>query len=479
MNYNKHHHIKHTTLRFFRYFAILFVVSMTSLAGCKKFVEAEPPKSQLLGEQIFEEASTAVAALAGVYVQMRDNDNGMLCGQSWGMPIYMAQYADELINYSNRGQNYGENFFKNVLFVDSEDIYSLWNVAYNQIYNVNAIIEGVEKSVKLTDSEKLQLKGEALFIRALLHFYLLNLYGDVPYVSSTDYLVNRNLSRLPTETVYEHILTDLKNAEAFLGENYPSAERVRPNKYVVRALMARVYLYKKDWLNAEAMATAVIDHNSTYQLSSNLGDVFLKGSAGTIWAFKPNLEGSNTDEGFTNILLYSPVPYSRSISPSLLDAFEPGDQRRDEWIGSYSEGSDTWYFPYKYKQRGNTGTGINREYPVILRLEEQYLIRAEARAQQENIGGAQQDINMIRNRAGLLDTQASTKTALLEAVLHERQVELFTEYGHRWFDLKRMGKSDEVLSVVKPNWNSEDKLLPIPEKELLVNPNLNPQNPGY
>jgi len=61
----------------------------------------------------------------------------------------------------------------------------------------------------------------------------------------------------------------------------------------------------------------------------------------------------------------------------------------------------------------------------------------------------------------------------------ERRIELLGEWGHRWFDLKRTGRADVVLSGLKPNWNSEDVLLPIPESEILSNANLLPQNPGY
>ena len=198
-----------------------------------------------------------------------------------------------------------------------------------------------------------------------------------------------------------------------------------------------------------------------------------------IWAFQPALEGGNAEEGFTYILVSSPVPSLQSISQSLMDEFEAGDKRRQQWIGVFSENGNTWYFPYKYKIRDNTGNMITKEFPVVMRLEEQYLVRAEARAQQEKIPEAQLDLNTIRNRAGLADTDADSRTTLLNAILHERQVELFTEFGHRFFDLKRMGKADEVLGTIKQNWNPEDKLLPIPEKELLVNPKLNPQNPGY
>ena len=112
-------------------------------------------------------------------------------------------------------------------------------------------------------------------------------------------------------------------------------------------------------------------------------------------------------------------------------------------------------------------------------MAEQYLIRAEARANLGNAIGAQDDINKIRQRAGLNATTASTTAELLEAILNERRVEFFTEHGHRFFDLKRTTMLNTTLESVKPGWENTDRVFPIPEKELLVNPNLLPQNPGY
>jgi hypothetical protein len=117
----------------------------------------------------------------------------------------------------------------------------------------------------------------------------------------------------------------------------------------------------------------------------------------------------------------------------------------------------------------------------VFRLAEQFLIRAEARAHLDKITGANSakaDLNMIRDRAGLPPTVASTKEEMLAAILQERRMELFVEWGHRWFDLKRTGKASEVLSVLKPRWDPTDVLYPIPYNELQLNPNMM-QNAGY
>ena len=107
------------------------------------------------------------------------------------------------------------------------------------------------------------------------------------------------------------------------------------------------------------------------------------------------------------------------------------------------------------------------------------MIRAEARAHLRNFEGARQDLNRIRNRAGLGNVTVDSLEGLLDAILKERQVELFAERGRRWFDLKRQGKASEVLAPIKSNWQETDVLLPIPGPELEINPNLLPQNPGY
>ena len=93
--------------------------------------------------------------------------------------------------------------------------------------------------------------------------------------------------------------------------------------------------------------------------------------------------------------------------------------------------------------------------------------------------GAKNDLNLIRNTAGLANTTAVTVDEVLADIMAQRRFELFTEFGHRFFDLKRMGMLDAVLPETKSGWKDTDRLWPLPTSELTVNPNLNPQNPGY
>jgi hypothetical protein len=120
---------------------------------------------------------------------------------------------------------------------------------------------------------------------------------------------------------------------------------------------------------------------------------------------------------------------------------------------------------------------------MVFRLAEQYLIRAEARAQQDNLIEAISDLDVLRNRAGISliknTTPGISKTNLLLAIEKERQVELFAEWGHRWLDLKRTNRADIVLAPTKSKWSKDDTLYPIPTSEFNKNPRLGDQNPGY
>lgn len=433
-------------------------------------LEVETPTHLLSGETLFTDPNTAEAAIISIYAKMRES--GFLSGGSQGLSNLMGNYADEIEYYSpNRLAE--EQFYKNTLSPEDLTVAAMWDTAYNNIYAANAIIEGVAGSAYFTPEEQALFTGEALFIRALIHFYLVNLYGDIPYITTTNYIENSSVSRDPEPVVYEAIIADLQKAVAQLPETDASGERLRPTSYTAAALLARVYLYTENWELAQQYASRVIDNTGW---EPNIENVFLKTSASTLWQFSPNDPGLNTYEAATFIVLSAP-PAERALSNEVVNDFEEGDLRLTNWVGEITDGTTTWYYPFKYKVgQGATNT---EEYSIVMREAEQYLIRAEARARMGDVVGAQADINKIRARAGLANTNASSESELLTAIIHERRVELFTEHGHRFFDLKRTNKLDAVLGPVKPGWNATDALLPLPQKELVANPNLQPQNPGY
>ncbi len=154
-----------------------------------------------------------------------------------------------------------------------------------------------------------------------------------------------------------------------------------------------------------------------------------------------------------------------SLSKWVMDSFEAGDQRKMQWIDTaFVGGADTFYYPYKYKVA--EANAPLTEYFSVFRLSEQYLIRSEAEVKLGELDNATSDLNVVRNRAGIGNSSASTDAELLASIMNERKVELFTEWGHRWLDLKRTNAVDEIMSVVVPekggSWQSTDQLYPIP-----------------
>jgi hypothetical protein len=363
---------------------------------------------------------------------------------------------------------------------------------YPYVYTTNSAIEGVTSSTGLTPSIKNHLLGEAKFMRAFLYFYLVNLYGNVPLVLTTDYTVSSALSQASKADVYEQIKADLLDAENLLSENYLDGtllktytERVRPNKWAATALLARVYLYNNEWANAEVKASAVIN-SGVYTLSTPT-TAFLKASLNNkeaIWQLQPVASGWNTEDAKVFVINQAqgeskPV----YLSQSLLNAFDTTDARKKNWIKDTTIGSAKYFYPFKYKAAKQNDPVT--EYVMVLRLGEQYLIRAEARAQQSKLIGAnsaEADINTIRQRAGLTNTAASTKTDLLAAIELERRLELFSEWGHRWLDLKRTLRANAVMGIATPTkggtWQSTDQLYPIPLYDIDKNHQLG-QNDGY
>jgi hypothetical protein len=455
---------------------VLACGSLLSIISCKKFVGIDAPNTQLVRTTVFTNDATANAAQISIYSQMAIGsafDISLLCGYS----------ADEFTNYSTANERV--EFYLNALTPQNGSVNNLWGQYYNLIYQANAVIEGVQNSNTISSSVKQQLIGEAKFLRSFWYFYLTNLFGDVPLLLTTDYKVNSSPSRVSANNIYEQIIKDLKDAQSLLSSNYVAADgitttvdRLRPTKWSATALLARVYLFKGDWVNAEAEATSVINKTSLFNLSSDLNKVYLKNSTDAIWQITVGTDiGVNTIDGLTYIL--NSTPNTVTVSPQLLNSFETGDNRKNEWIGNVTVGNQTYYFPYKYKVW--LGNDID-EYSMVLSLSEQFLIRAEARAQQNKISEAQADLNKMRNRAGLGNISANDKNLLLAAIIHERQVELFSEWGYRWLDLKRWGMVDAVMTSVTPTkggtWNTKQKLYPIPQPEININGHLT-QNPGY
>ncbi|HXB29338.1 MAG TPA: RagB/SusD family nutrient uptake outer membrane protein [Puia sp.] len=449
---------------------LCIVVYVMVFGSCQKFVDIGAPKTKLVGTNVFTNDQTATAAMTGIYGKMMGNNGSFLNTE---LSLLGGLSADEFVDYS--GVPIRQQFYQNALSTGNSEVFSLWSDAYNYIYQANAILGGIKNAAGISVSVKKELEGEAKCIRAICYFYLLNFYGDVPLAVTTSYQVNTNLSRLQPAEIYQQIISDCEDAQNLLPEDFSfsNGERVRPNHFAATALLARAYLFMKDWKNAEIQADSIINRSDLFTLPVDLNLVFLANSSEAIWQLEPVQPGLNTIEG--NSFILTAFPNSVALSDSIVKAFEPGDGRRLNWIDSIVIDGSAYYFPFKYKVQ--TGFQVT-EYCMVLRLAEQYLIRAEARAEQGNLTGAADDLNLIRNRAGLSNTLASDQNDLLAAIQQERRVELFTEDATRWLDLIRTGKASQVLSNFKNDWKTTDTLYPIPLSELQNDTRLT-QNPGY
>lgn len=461
-------------------FGILLLFLYTS---CKKFVEIPPAPNLIVSDQVFSDSADANAAVLGMYTNMVGPNSTSLGAYNGAISIYTGLSSDEL--YSTRGIANENAIYANAVLPTNNIIPVFWSGgtgSYSIIYKANAIIEGLSKSATISTTVKNQLIGEAKVVRAFCYFNLINLYGAVPLITSTDYNVNAVLPRTSVDSIYQQITTDLTSAQSLLPVSYPSIGKARPNRFTAEALLARVYLYQRKWTEAETVSSDIIN-SGVYSLESNLNNVFLAGKNESIWEVIPTQSGYETAEGFFFIPTSTTVKPKYVISNSLLNAFEPGDERKvvGNWLKVNTVSGITYYYPTKYKLGRDNNTTPLENY-VVFRLAEQYLIRAEAMAQQNKLTDAASDLNKIRNRAGLANTTATTQTDLLTAIYHERRVELFCEWGHRWFDLKRTGQVDAVMSIVAPQkggiWNTNWQLYPIALSELQANPYLI-QNPGY
>ncbi len=299
----------------------------------------------------------------------------------------------------------------------------------------------------------------------------------MPLNLTTDYRVNATANKTSKELLYAQIISDLIDAEKLLSANYISTERIRPNKWAAKALLARVYLYTEQWNLASQKATEIIDQKAMYSLVSDLDKVFLKNSTEAIWQLMPNA-GTNTNDGALYILTATPT--NVSLSQNALPASEPTDNRKIKWIKEFSNATGVYSYPFKYKVKTTTASSGVTEYSMVIRLAEIYLIRAEAQAKMSQPVTALEDINLIRNRAGMnVSLVGLNLIQCLEEIEKQRSLELFTEWGHRWFDLKRTGRISEVLAPIKgASWKDSDSLFPIPDIEIDRNPNVD-QNIGY
>jgi hypothetical protein len=439
------------------------------LTSCDDFIKIDPPRTDLVRSTVFANDATANAAVSDIYAQLKND--GFASGSPSSLSLLAALSSDEMLQYGQRNTDQYLQFNENTLQSTNPMLASLWSNIYLVIYKTNSVIEGLAASPGVTQQMGQQLTGEAKFIRALSFFYAVNLWGDVPLTLTPDYKTNNSIARSPVADVYAQIVADLTDAQSLLKDDFSASkgQRVRANAGAASALLARVFLYLEDWQNAETQASKVIANSATYSLASDLTTVFGTSSKEAIF----QLWSNQYPRDYITFVATPVLGPAYAVLPGgFANTFEIGDNRVPAWTTTINFQGTSYFSSRKYIAFAVAPV----DYSTVLRLAEQYLIRAEARAHLGKLPEASADLNAIRNRSGLSNTSAATQSDLLDAIIGERRVELFAEFGHRWFDLKRIHKADAMLSVIKTDWTASDALYPIPEAQIISDPAIT-QNP--
>jgi len=444
------------------YWVLCYLLLATS---CKKLIAVDAPSDEIPAESVFSNDQLADAAVADLYYQMA----GYFVETA--LPLINSMTADDITTLSPSQLRYVNNA------IPSTDVLLLtsWRNIYKIIYGANAMLEGLAASNGVSPDKARQLRGEAKFLRAFCYYYLVTCWGDVPLLTATDLDHTALASRAPVDSVYSFIASDLYYASLLLPDAYMTGEKTRANKWAAVALLARIYLQQGKWEDAIVQSSAVIN-TGLYTPLISPDSVFLRNS-------KPAVLQIWKSEGYTLLgQTFLPVSdggfSSYPFTDDFMQSFEENDKRKRSWTNVFPYGGRNYYNSYKYRNRSAAVAG-KEEYLMVLRIEEQFLIRAEAYAWLGNNGAAIDDLNVIRVRAGLSPLSATTiRDSSLLLVEKERRLELFTEWGDRWIGLHRSGRLDTVMKAIKPGWKSTSALYPIPQEELNRNPNLT-QNDGY
>lgn len=428
------------------------------LASCKKYLE-EVPNNSLPTESSITDVSTARAAIIGTY----DRLQGYYASN---YPTLGTITTDNVI-FNGTLSEYLQ-LDQNAVPTDNVITVAAYQNIYKTINSANSVITyvpGVTDPL-LTAAEKNKILGEAYFIRALSFFDLARGWGGVQLQlkPTTDLTVLKGIKRSTLDQTYDQVLADLVKAEDLLPED--ATTRNRAQKSTARALRARLHLYRKQWADAEKYATLVID-NTKYSLVKPYKSFFTAPfqSAESVFELAYSVNDRNS---YWNLWYPSSAGGQFTLKPSDVLVAKLNNPAIGGTRNALIAGSGATVYGVLYN---TTSTSTDPSY--LIRIAELYLIRAEARAQQNHLAAAAGDLNAIRKRADVPETAATTQADLIKAIEDENGIEFAFE-AHRWFDLVRTERAGVVLGLTNKNY----WLFPIPYSDVLSDPDVT-QNPGY
>lgn len=480
------------------------VLALGTLVSCNKLTEN--PNSIIVSSQFYKTTSDAVSAVNAVYSTLNSDPAADFPLYGRQLNLLVENASDNQV-YSPSNTNPDVRALGTETYISSNSrVQKVWQQLYYGINRANIAIDNIP-AIQMDTALRARLVRESKFVRALLYFDLVRLYGAVPLVlhnpTSID-INNLTVGRTPVDSVYTQIITDLKSATS-LPKSYSGADIGRATGGAAHTLLAKVYLTQQDWTDALTELKTVINGGYGYSLFPNYYDAFQKATKNGVEhifsvQFETNLGAANStqflSESFTSFNTGT-FPIDIPADSSVYRLFSATDKRRAVTFYSSVYNAATGqtvvfnnsYAPYfnKFVDYSlsplsiQVQSGIN--YPV-LRYADVLLMYAEA---QNEINGAPTSdgynaINQVRQRAGIPNLTAGLgQSDFRDSVFLERRKE-FIQEGHRWFDLVRQGGTVlvDALHKLPPKSaaSAKNNLFPIPLVEVQLDPKLT-QNPGY
>ncbi|MEL6192590.1 MAG: RagB/SusD family nutrient uptake outer membrane protein [Bacteroidota bacterium] len=463
----------------------IFVFTILSFAffSCEEELNIVP-LTEKAANNFFSSEAELESAITGVYAQLQ---NGGLYGLDLiGVGEISGEDSFEEIA-ANDGGRFGQldDFSTNA---GNDLIGDIWRESYEGIQRVNVVLNRIGDIEFADNALKSSRTAEMQFVRGLLYYNLVRLYGDVPLVleettNPSDYF---GQARTAAAQVFTQVESDLSAAITGLSEEKESG---RPAKGAAQALLADVQMFQGNYNDAVGNLRSVVT-SGRYSLVPSTADVFSldnEGHSESLFEiqFASGVNGNN--EGSPAASQFRPSGTTANAkghnlpSTEFVNKYEAGDTRTTDYVG-LDAAANPFYFSLKYAV---SPTGVNdggSDYYVI-RYADVLLKYAEALNETGSTTEASQYLNEVRNRAGLGNTAATSQADMREAIRMERRFEFIGE-GHRWFDLLRYGNAVETMnqwfaSVGKNVTINQTKLvLPLPQSQIDTDPAL-VQNPGY
>lgn len=474
------------------------IIVLITFSSCTKDFLEEDPKGEVATSNYYKTEQDAISAVNSIYAYLgsydasRGNTAGIYHSTFW---VTQGLASDEMLN-NQLGTPQYDQFASFSYNADNAALLEIWQIHYKTIYLANIAIDKIP-SIDMDGTLKTRLLNEAKFLRGLLYFNLVRMFGDVPLVTSENPPLDPE--RASSDEVYKQIVQDLKAAEALPADG--DITEGRATNGAAKSLLAKVYLRMGNYQEAANMASEVIQSN-VYSLWDNFSDAFkIPARGGKEAVFSVGFGDANGAISFWEVGQFNvrllPATLSTEVdgvsntqgwqveTPSVYNSFSETDERK---AGTFmtqftaSDGStinlDKIYIDKYWDREANPlAEDSFNDFPVI-RYADVLLTYAEAQAELENFSEATIYLNKVRLRAGLSEISPGDLAAFVDALLSERKKEFVAE-GQRWFDLTRLGKLAEKVKEAKNiTVASQYNLFPIPQRERDVNPKLT-QNTGY